>query len=89
MQKRGAEERNKKMNKTSSRANALLRMAESAPAKTIVQTVNGLLAILRKRGIAIIDFEDKNRKIHGFKIFTNTAYLLATKPPKEEEHGEH
>lgn len=76
------------MNKLNNRVATLLRLAESAPSKTIVQTVNGLLAILRKRGVAIVDFEDQDRKVHGFKIFTNTAYLLATKP-KEEEHGEH
>lgn len=79
------------MNKASSRANALLRMAEVAPAKTIIQTINGLLAILRKRGIAIVDFEDAERTVHGFKIFTTTAYLLATKPkPREEDaDGDH
>ena len=79
------------MNKTNSRASALLRMAEAAPAKTIVQMINGLLAILRKRGIAIVDFEDADRTVHGFKIFTTTAYLLATKPKPMEENadGEH
>ena len=79
------------MNKTNSRASALLRMAEAAPAKTIVQTINGLLAILRKRGIAIVDFEDADRTVHGFKIFTTTAYLLVTKPKPMEENadGEH
>lgn len=79
------------MNKTNSRASTLLRMAEAAPAKTIVQTINGLLAILRKRGIAIVDFEDADRTVHGFKIFTTTAYLLATKPKPMEENagGEH
>lgn len=76
------------MNKTSNRANALLRMAEAAPAKTIVQTINGLLAILRKRGIAIVDFEDAERTVHGFKIFTTTAYLLATKPKPREENAD-
>lgn len=76
------------MNKLNNRVATLLRLAEAAPSKTIVQTVNGLLAILRKRGIAIVDFEDQSRKVHGFKIFTNTAYLLAAKP-KEGEHGEH
>lgn len=76
------------MNAQSSRANAFLRMAEAAPAKTIVQTINGLLAILRKRGIAIVDFEEAERTVHGFKIFTNTAYLLATKPKPREENAD-
>lgn len=76
------------MNAQSSRANALLRMAEAAPAKTIIQTINGLLAILRKRGIAIVDFEDAERTVHGFKIFTTTAYLLATKPKPREENAD-
>lgn len=75
----------------SNRATTLLRFAEAAPAKTIVQTINSLLAILRKRGIVIVDLEDRNRTVHGFKIFTNTAYLMATKPDhkEENEHGEH
>ena len=75
------------MNATGKRTSTVLRLAESAPSKTIVQTVNGLLSILRNRGVEIVDFEDKRRKVHGFKIFTNTAYMLATKP-KEEEHGD-
>ena len=76
------------MNKTNSRVSAILRMAEAAPAKTIVQTINGLLTILRKRGIAIVDFEDAERTVHGFKIFTTTAYLLATKPKPREENAD-
>ena len=79
------------MNRMSSRVNALLKLAEGAPPKTIVQTINGLLAILRKKGIAIVDFEDRERIVHRFQIFTTTAYLLATKPTPREEHenGDH
>lgn len=75
------------MNALNNRVATLLRLAEAAPAKTIVQTINGLLAILRKRGIAIVDFEDQRRTVHGFKIFTNTAYLLATIPKEENDNG--
>ena len=79
------------MNRMSSRVSALLKLAEGAPPKTIVQTINGLLAILRKKGVAIVDFEDNSRKVHGFKIFTNTAYLLAAKEqtPEGDADGEH
>lgn len=79
------------MNKLNNRVATILRLAEAAPSKTIVQTVNGLLSIFRKRGIDIVDFEDAERTVHGFKIFTTTAYLLATKPKTMEENadGEH
>ena len=78
------------MNALNSRVSALLRLAEAAPSRAVVQTINGLLSILRKRGVTIVDFEDKNRAIHGFKIFTNTAYLLATKtrPMEGKADGE-
>lgn len=79
------------MNRINSRVNTLLKLAEGAPPKTIVQTINGLLFILRKRGVAVVDFEDNDRKIYGFKIFTTTAYLLATKEriPEGNADGEH
>lgn len=77
-----------KMNRINSRVNTLLKLAESAPPKTIVQTINGLLFILRKRGVAVVDFEDAERTVHGFKIFTTTAYLLATKPKPREENAD-
>lgn len=79
------------MNKLNSRVATILRLAEAAPPKIIVQTINGLLAILRKKGIAIVDFEDRERIVHRFQIFTTTAYLLATKPTPREEHenGDH
>jgi len=78
------------MNGTNKRAATLLQLAEAMPAKAIVQTVNGLLAILRKRGVAIVDFEDRDREVHGFKIFTSTAYCMATKKtPEGKEHGLH
>jgi len=79
------------MNRINSRAATFLQMAEALPAKGIVQTINGLLAILRKRGIAIVDFDDTERKIHGFKIFTTTAYCMATKqkPQEGKEDGLH
>ena len=78
------------MNKTNSRVATLLRLAEDAPSKTIVQAINGLLAIL-KRGVALVDFEDNKREVQGFKIFTNTAYMLAVRPRPTEgkANGEH
>lgn len=79
--------KNKQTGKAS-RISTILRLAESWPSRAIVQAINSMLEILRKRGVIIVDFEDSDRAIYGFKIFTNTAYLLATKP-KEEEHGEH
>lgn len=79
------------MNRTNSRVATLLRLAEDAPPKVIVQAINGLLAILRKRGVALVDFEDNKREVQGFKIFTNTAYMLAVRPRPTEgkTNGEH
>ncbi len=75
------------MNRINSRAATFLQMAEALPAKGIIQTINGLLAILRKRGVRIVDFEDEERQIHGFKIFTTTAYCLAIKEKPQEGKG--
>ncbi len=50
---------------------------ENLPIASLVAGINNSLEILQKRGISILDWDKKERKLYGIKIFGGKVYFLA------------
>lgn len=50
---------------------------ENLPITSLVARINNSLEILQKRGISISDWDKKERKLYGIKIFGGRVYFLA------------
>lgn len=54
------------------------------PMPIILEVMNILIGILGRRGIAVLDFDQKSRRIYKFKFIKDRAYALLVGPAKEE-----
>ncbi len=50
---------------------------ENLPIATLIAGINNNLGILWKRGISISDWDKKERKLYGLKVYNGRAYFLA------------
>lgn len=66
-------------------ADAAYREMKDLPTFAIVQTIDKMIGILRSRGVAITDWDDRRKDVHGMRLYRNTAYILA--PMKHQETG--
>ena len=57
----------------------------SVPTATICQSINLLIEELRSRGIAVYDFDNKDKVVHGIQIIKGNAYFMATKEVGTDE----
>ncbi len=71
------------MAQNNSRAVTILKMAANLPTAAIIQLINGLIAVLQKRGENVLDFENWKRELRGVRQFGPKIFFLATKKPEE------
>lgn len=57
---------------------------DSLPPLSIVQTIEGQIAILRTKGMKIYDWEQKDRAIEQVRIIGGKAYFFAARDSKED-----
>ena len=50
---------------------------ENLPITSLVAGINNSLKILQQRGISILDWDEKERKLYSLKIFGGKIYFLA------------
>lgn len=70
--------------KQAAAAQAAIRGMEQLPTYAIVNTINTLIGILRKRGVTITDWDDHTKDVHGMKFLGQTAFILA---PQSRDAG--
>jgi hypothetical protein len=68
----------------SGREAVILRLAATQPNRVIVNTINGLIATLKRRGVEIEVFGDKTKTFHGFKTLGNHTYCMILAKSKTE-----
>ena len=71
------------MDPTNSRAKTILKMAANLPTAAIIQLINGLIAVIQKRGCEVLDFENWKRELRSVRQFGPKIFFLATKKPEE------
>ena len=64
---------------------AAYREMKDLPTFAIVQTIDKMIGILRNRGVAVTDWDDRRKDVHGMRLYGNTAFILA--PLKHQETG--
>lgn len=52
-------------------------MYENLPIASLIAGINNNLEILQKRGISILDWDKKRRKLYSLKIVGGKVYFLA------------
>ena len=70
------------------KANTILAFAKNMdkfPTPLLVQSLNGIIQMLSRRGIKIRDWDDREKAVHGFKCFGSSVFLLA---PREKSGTE-
>jgi hypothetical protein len=61
---------------------------ENLPAATLVAGINNSLDILHKRGIAILDWDQKKRELYRIKVFGSKVYFLAAEIDRKEDDAD-
>lgn len=70
----------KSRNDKTKTADAILKLAKNTdnlPTPLLVQSLNGTIQILTRRGIKIRDWDDRDKTVHGFRVLGNQVFLLA------------
>ena len=52
-------------------------MLEKLPIATLVAGINNSLSIIQKRGVPILDWDEKKRELYRLKVFNEKVYFLA------------
>ncbi len=77
-QARTAKKQNRRLDLTDPRM--AQQMLEATPAEALVAGINNSIDILQRRGIHILDWDQKERELYRIKVFGSRIYFLASLP---------
>mgnify|MGYP001051122499 FL=1 len=79
-QARAAKRQNRSLDLTDPRQ--AQQMLEAASAEVLVAGINNSLEILQKRGVHILDWDQREREMYRIKVFGSRIYFLASLPER-------
>lgn len=79
--------------KPSAKQLADVRAAQAAfqalPVPALVATIDMMIAVLRNRGVEVIDFDDHDKVLYGIKVIGNRVFLLAPRKSQANQEVTH
>lgn len=62
---------------------------QNLPIPAIVATIDMMIATLRLRGVEVVDFDDRDKVLHGIKVIGNRVFLLAPRKSQAKQEVTH
>lgn len=78
----------KKFSSLKGRAATLQKLVDSMPTSVLILHLNNTIEMLEQRGVAIRDWDDKDKIVRCIRTLGGRYYFMATKKSKEaHDHG--
>ena len=79
----------KVMEKKLASARAAQAGLQTLPIPALVATIDMMIAALRLRGVEVVDFDDRDKVLHGIKVIGNRVFLLAPRKSQANQEVTH
>ncbi len=73
----------KKLSSLKGRVATLQKLADSMPTSVLILQLNSTIKMLEQRGVAIRDWDDKDKIVRCIRTLGGRYYFMATKEPTE------